>query len=190
MLDPGNSALLASSPIHPYFFLIFSDFYCHFSSRKALFSIFGSVHWTLKQYPSIMTTILTLFFQYFHYFLDIFHSAQPHLTCLEMCAGPWTQCPTWSPTILHFFSDFFAILLVFFIQHSHTFHIGKYTLHPENSAQHCHQQWAPLGVVWLQTLVSNQYKFNMRAVSNNLYSLIKGLWLYRNSLITSSYSYK
>ena len=51
-----------------FFSVFFSDFYCHFSSRIALFSIFGSVHWTLKQYPSIMTTIPTLFFQNFHYF--------------------------------------------------------------------------------------------------------------------------
>ena len=54
---------------------IFSVFYCHFSSRKALFSTFGSVHWTLKQYPSIMRITPTLFFQFFHYFIDIFHSA-------------------------------------------------------------------------------------------------------------------
>ena len=65
-----------------------------------------------------------------------------------MCAGPWIQCPIWSPTIPHlfplFFSDFSTILLLFYIQHSHNFHIWKCTPDPENSAQHHHQQWAPL----------------------------------------------
>src|ERR1700749_1425165 len=72
--------------------LFSSVFFCHFSSRKALFSIFGSVHWTLKEYPSIMTIIPT-----------------------------------------------FTILLVFFIQHSYTFHIWKCVLDPEHNAQHGHQ---------------------------------------------------
>ena len=38
---------------------------------------------------------------------------------------------------------FFPILLLFFIQHSHTFHIWKCALYPEIIAQHHHQQWAP-----------------------------------------------
>ena len=64
-----------------------------------------------------------------------------------MCTGPWMQCQTWSPTIpffFLFFSDFFAILLLFFIQHSPTLNIWKCRLDPENSAHHRHQQWAPL----------------------------------------------
>ena len=38
-----------------------------------------------------------------------------------------------------FFSDFVAILLLFFIQHSHTFHIWKCAFDPEYNAQHGHQ---------------------------------------------------
>ena len=82
-----------------FFFLIFSLFYCHFSSRKAFFSIFGSVHWTLKQYPSITS-----------------NDNHPYLFC-----------------------DFFAILLIFFIQHTHIFQIWKCVLDPENNAQYGHQ---------------------------------------------------
>jgi hypothetical protein len=107
-LDPENSALPASSPIHPCFFLIFSVFYCHFSSRKAFFSIFGSVHWTLKQYPSITS-----------------NDNHPY-----------------------FFCDFFAILLIFFMQHSRTFHIWKYALDPENHAQYGHQPSPILSLIF------------------------------------------
>jgi hypothetical protein len=40
-----------------------------------------------------------------------------------------------------FFPDFFHILMLFFIWHSLTFHIWKYTLDPENSTpKHHHQQ--------------------------------------------------
>ena len=64
-----------------FFFWFFSVFYCHFSSRKAFFSIFGSVHWTLKQYPSIISNDNhPVFFSpfsswFFHYFIAILHSA-------------------------------------------------------------------------------------------------------------------
>ena len=57
--------------------LIFSIFYCHFSSRKACFSIFGSVHWTLKQYPSITSNDNHPYFflRFYRHFIDIFHAA-------------------------------------------------------------------------------------------------------------------
>ena len=152
MLDPGNSAIPASSPIHPYFFPIFL------------------------------------------YFTAIFHLGEHCFPYLEVCTGPWNNThPSWE-SFLHFFSNFFTILLIFFIQHSYTFHIWKYALDPEHNAQHghqpfpifsqifllffiqhshtfyiwkctldpencaqqCYQQWAPLGVVWLQTLVMIQ----------------------------------
>ena len=81
-LDPENSALPASSPIHPCFF---SDFFCillpFFIQQSIFFSIFGSVHWTLKQYPSITSNdnhpylfcdffaiLLTFFIQHTHTF--------------------------------------------------------------------------------------------------------------------------
>ena len=138
MLDPGNSALPASSPIHHYFLLIFSVFYCYFSSRKALCSIFGSVHWTLKEYPSIMTiiptfTILLVFFIQ-HSYTFLFGNVRWTLNTMPNMV---TNHPPFFPL---FFRIFFTILLLFFIQHSHTFHIWKCALDPENSAQCCHQQ--------------------------------------------------
>ena len=44
-----------------------------------------------------------------------------------------------SPILSLIFSYFVAILLLFFIQHSYTFHIWKCALDPEHNAQHGHQ---------------------------------------------------
>ena len=98
-----------------------------------------------KQYPpSIITNPSLFFFWFFLYFIAIFHPEKHCFPYLEVCTGPWNNThPSWESS-LHFFSNFFTILLIFFIQHSHTFHIWKCTLDPGNCTQQCYQQWAPL----------------------------------------------
>ena len=92
--------------------LFFSDFFLYFIAifhpEKHFFSIFGSVHWTLKQYPSI----------------------------------------TSNDNYPYFFCYVFAILLIFFMQHSRTFHIWKCALDPENHAQYGHQPSPILSLIF------------------------------------------
>ena len=58
---------------------------------------------------------------------------------MEMCTGPWKQHLNVITNSGHhppIFSDFFFhVLLLFFIQHSHTFHIWKCALDPEDITQ-------------------------------------------------------
>ena len=158
-------------------------------------SIFGNACWTLETVLSQHHhQSIPIFFWFFLYFIAIFHPKKHCFPHLEVCTGPWNNTPPSWESSLHFFSNFFTILLIFFIQHSHTFHIWKYALDPEHNAQHghqlfpifsqifllffiqhshtfhlwkctldpencaqqCYQQWAPLEVVWLQTLVMIQ----------------------------------
>ena len=79
--------------------------------------------------------IFSLFYCYFSFSiatLSIFGSVHWTLKTHMVTNHP--------PFFSLFFSDFFAILLLFFSQHSHTFHIWKCTLDPENSARRRHQQ--------------------------------------------------
>ena len=48
--------------------------------------------------------------------------------------------------------DFFAILLIFFMQHSRTFHIWKCALDPENHAQYSHQPSPILSLIFFLIL--------------------------------------
>ena len=58
-----------------------------------------------------------------------------------MHTAPWKHCLTSSPTP----SPIFPVKIpLFSICKSTHFYIWKCTLDPENSARHCHQQWAPL----------------------------------------------
>ena len=55
--------------------------------------------------------------------------------------APQTSSPSVSSILLCLY--YFPISLLFFIEHSHTFHVWKCALYPESIAQHHHQQWAP-----------------------------------------------
>ena len=136
---------------HSYFFLIFPLFYACFSSRNANVSIFGNAHWTLKTVPSQHHhQSIPDFFWFFLYFIAIFHPEKHFFLYLEVCTGPWNSTHP-SPvmtTIPIFFCEFFAILLIFFMQHSRTFHIWKCALDPENHAQYGHQPSPILSLIF------------------------------------------
>jgi hypothetical protein len=90
-----------------------------------------------------VTTILLFFFSLFYgYFLfgigilSIFGNT--HWTLKTAPPNIITSSEHHPPL---FFPDFSPILLLFFIWHSLSFHIWKYTLDPENSTpKHHHQQ--------------------------------------------------
>ena len=100
------------------------------TSITACRSLFGSVHWTLKQYSSITSddnhpyffVIFSLFCWYFSFSiagLSIFGNVP--LT-LKTMPNMVTNHPPFFPIFL---ADSFAILLLFFIQHSHNFIFGN-----------------------------------------------------------------
>ena len=75
--------------------------------------------WASTLDPECITTT-PIFFWFFPYFIPVFHLEMKMFPYLEMPIGPWKQC---LPSIiinpsLFFFSDFFCILLPFFIQKS------------------------------------------------------------------------
>ena len=139
------SSIITNLSLFFFFCFFFLYFIAIFHPEKYFFPYLevctGS--WNSTHPSPVMTMIPTFFVIFFCYFIDIFHSAYPHFPNLEMCAGPWIQCPIWSPTILYFFlyfsPDFFAIFLLFLLQHSHSFHIWKCALDPEYNAQYGHQ---------------------------------------------------
>ena len=132
-------------------------------------SCFGHVHWTLKTAQNNINN--DSFFPPISKFF--FHIKMQTFPYLEMNTGPWQQYPsTWS--IPHFTPEISPILLLFFIWHSHTFHIWKFTLDPETSAMKneilnemptdeqwnnqqnsCHGEW---NIEW------NMYQWAMKSV--------------------------
>ena len=79
-LDPENNPppnIATNHPDHhPYFFLIFPLFYCHFSFGTAPVAIFGNVQWTLKTAGRTLNSVTQkyIFFSFFFWFFLIFFS--------------------------------------------------------------------------------------------------------------------
>ena len=92
-------------------------------------------------HPSWQLSLLSLFYRYFSFSIATLFIFGNVCWTLNTMPNMVTNHPPFFPL---FFRIFFTILLLFFTQHSHTFHIWKCALDPENSAQHHHQQWAPL----------------------------------------------
>ena len=123
----------------------------YFSLSIPIPSIFGNAHWILKTAPQIssqMVNTIPLFLINFPYFIgffsfsiathSIFGNAQCTLKALPNIITNSGHHP------LFFSCEISPILSLFFICKSTHFYIWKCTLDPENSAQCCHQQWAPL----------------------------------------------
>ena len=91
------------------FFSDFSVFYCHFSSRKAYFSIFGSVHWTLKEYPSIwQSSLLSLFYWYFSFSIATLFIFGNVCWTLNTMRNIVTNHPPFFPLFFRIFSPFYC----------------------------------------------------------------------------------
>ena len=128
----------------PVFFWFFLYFIAIFHPEKHFF-LYLEVHtgpWNSTHPSPVMTAILiffVIFSPFYWYFscsiaaLSIFGNVR---WTLKTMPNMVTNHPPFFPL---FFSYFVAILLLFFIQHSHTFHIWKCAFDPEYNAQHGHQ---------------------------------------------------
>jgi len=102
--------------------------FLHFLDKNhQYFPFWTSTPGPWMHHPTILTSTPNFF-----PIIPVFDLEMQMFPYLAMHVGPWKQCP---PSIITnpslFFSDFFCILLPFFIQRSIVFHIWKCALDPE-----------------------------------------------------------
>ena len=119
----------------------------YFSFGIAIPSIFGNAHWILKTAPwtssPTVSSIPLCFCD-----LSLFHSSSiATLSMFEAVHHSLKALPNIITNSEHhplFFPVKFPLFYCYFSLAKAPISIWKWTLDPENSAQCCHQQWAPL----------------------------------------------
>ena len=103
-------------------------------------------------HPSPVMTTIPIFFVMFSLFYWYFSCSIAALSIFGNVHWTLNTMPNMvtnhPPFFSIFFLIFFAILLLFLLEHSHTFHIWKCALDPENHAQYGHQPSPILSLIF------------------------------------------
>ena len=116
--------------------IIFMFFFFTFWSETSNISLLGHLPLDPKCITQQYWPALLILFHFLS-IIPVFDLEMQMFPYLEMHVGPWKQCP---PSIITnpslSFSDFFCVLLLFFIQKSIVFLIWKCALDPETIPIH------------------------------------------------------